>query len=52
VVQIGSGTVTETTRFFSSPVENSDLYQGSGGTVTLQVRTGSAWAAMAFEPIG
>lgn len=49
---IGSGTVSETTRFFSSPVENDDLYQAEGGQITLQVRTDCAWAAMAFEPIG
>lgn len=34
-----------------SPLENEDLYQAQGGTVTLQVRTDCAWAAMAFEPI-
>ncbi len=52
VVEIGSGTVTETTQFFSSPLENSDLTQEDAGTITLQVRTDCAWAAMAFEPIG
>ncbi len=52
VVEIGSGTVTETTQFFSSPLENGDLTQEEAGTITLQVRTDCAWAAMAFEPIG
>ena len=37
---------------FSSPVENGDLKQATGGQVTLQVRTDCAWAAMAEEPIG
>ncbi len=52
VVEIGSGTVTETTHFFSSPLERGELKQTTGGKVTLQVRTDCAWAAMAEEPIG
>ena len=52
VMKIGSSTVTETTQFFSSPLENGDLTQEEAGTITLQVRTDCAWAAMAFEPIG
>ena len=49
---VGSQTVTETLRFFGSPLENSDLYQETAGEITLQMLTDCSWAAIAFVPQG
>ena len=49
---VGSQSVTETLRMFSSPLENGDLMQESAGEFVLQMRTDCSWAAMAFIPQG
>lgn len=49
---VGSQTVTDTLRLFSSPLENADLLQESAGEFVLQMRTDCSWAAMAFVPQG
>ena len=49
---VGSETVTETLRMFTSPLENADLMQESAGEFVLQMRTDCSWAAMAFIPEG
>ena len=51
-VAIGASEVTETTQFFSSPLENAALNQAAAGKVTLQVRSDCSWAGMAWVPAG
>lgn len=51
-VTIGASEVTETTQFFSSPLENDALFQDAAGKVTLQVRSDCSWAGMAWVPAG
>jgi hypothetical protein len=51
-ITIGSSEVTESTHFFSSPLENDALFQDAAGKVVLQVRSDCSWAGMAWIPAG
>lgn len=49
---VGSGTVSDLTTFFASPLEQGGLRLEGGGEVSLEVETDCSWAASVENPQG